>query len=66
MRRYLRPVIRIHRQRAAGRPEGCVVAHLGNGASMCARWWAQRRQPMGFTAVDGLPMGALAATSTLA
>src|SRR5258708_5396163 len=35
-----------------------VVAHLGNGASMCAI--AQRRSiatTMGFTPVDGLPMG---------
>jgi acetate kinase len=35
-----------------------VVLHLGNGASMCAL--AQRRSvasTMGFTAVDGLPMG---------
>jgi len=35
-----------------------VVAHLGNGASMCAmrgrRSWATS---MGFTALDGLPMG---------
>jgi acetate kinase len=35
-----------------------VVAHLGNGASMCAM---RRRQSvattMGFTALDGLPMG---------
>jgi acetate kinase len=35
-----------------------VVAHLGNGASMCAMY---RRQSvattMGFTALDGLPMG---------
>ena len=40
---------------AAGR---CVVLHLGNGASMCAL--AARRSianTMGFTAVDGLPMG---------
>jgi len=35
-----------------------IVAHLGNGASMCAM---QKRQSvattMGFTALDGLPMG---------
>lgn len=35
-----------------------IVAHLGNGASMCAmrgrRSWATT---MGFTALDGLPMG---------
>jgi acetate kinase len=40
---------------AAGR---VVVAHLGNGASMCAmRAGASVASTMGFTAVDGLPMG---------
>lgn len=35
-----------------------VVAHLGNGASMCAMVDAQSvASTMGFTAVDGLPMG---------
>ena len=35
-----------------------VVAHLGNGASMCAIDHGQSRaSTMGFTAVDGLPMG---------
>jgi acetate kinase len=35
-----------------------VVAHLGNGASMCAmRAGASVASTMGFTAVDGLPMG---------
>jgi acetate kinase len=40
---------------AAGRT---VVAHLGNGASMCAlREGRSVASTMGFTAVDGLPMG---------
>jgi acetate kinase len=40
---------------AAGR---VVVAHLGNGASMCAmRAGKSVASTMGFTAVDGLPMG---------
>jgi acetate kinase len=40
---------------AAGRT---VVAHLGNGASMCAMKDRQSAATtMGFTAVDGLPMG---------
>jgi acetate kinase len=40
---------------AAGRT---VVAHLGNGASMCAmRGGRSVASTMGFTAVDGLPMG---------
>jgi acetate kinase len=40
---------------AAGRT---VVAHLGNGASMCALRGGQSvASTMGFTAVDGLPMG---------
>lgn len=35
-----------------------VVAHLGNGASMCAMRACQSvATTMGFTAVDGLPMG---------
>jgi acetate kinase len=35
-----------------------VVAHLGNGASLCAmRSGASVASTMGFTAVDGLPMG---------
>jgi acetate kinase len=35
-----------------------VVAHLGNGASMCAmRDGRSVESTMGFTAVDGLPMG---------
>jgi acetate kinase len=40
---------------AAGR---VVVAHLGNGASMCAMLGGRSiASTMGFTAVDGLPMG---------
>jgi len=40
---------------AAGRT---VVAHLGNGASMCAMKGGKSvASTMGFTAVDGLPMG---------
>jgi len=40
---------------AAGR---VVVAHLGNGASMCAMHAGKSvASTMGFTAVDGLPMG---------
>ena len=40
---------------AAGR---VVVAHLGNGASMCAiRTGCSVASTMGFTAVEGLPMG---------
>jgi acetate kinase len=36
----------------------CVVLHLGNGASMCALQAGQSlASTMGFTAVDGLPMG---------
>ncbi len=35
-----------------------VIAHLGNGASMCAlREGRSRDSTMGFTALDGLPMG---------
>ena len=35
-----------------------IVAHLGNGASMCAiREGRSLANTMGFTAVDGLPMG---------
>jgi acetate kinase len=38
--------------------ERVVVAHLGNGASMCAlRHGCSIDSSMGFTAVDGLPMG---------
>lgn len=43
----------------AGRPGGrVVVAHLGHGASMCAiRDGQSIATTMGFTALDGLPMG---------
>ena len=48
----LREVAPFH---AAGR---VVVAHLGNGASMCAMRDGQSvASTMGFTALDGLPMG---------
>ena len=50
--RKLREVSPLH---AAGR---VVVAHLGNGASMCAiRDGHSIASSMGFTALDGLPMG---------
>jgi len=40
---------------AAGR---CIILHLGNGASMCAiNAGRSVASTMGFTAVDGLPMG---------
>ena len=45
---------------ALGRPATgrVVVAHLGNGASMCAMHDGQSvASTMGFTAVEGLPMG---------
>lgn len=36
----------------------CIVAHLGNGASMCAIQAGRSvASSMGFTALDGLPMG---------
>lgn len=36
----------------------CIVAHLGNGASLCAMQGGRSQaSTMGFTAVDGLPMG---------
>jgi acetate kinase len=38
--------------------EDVVIAHLGNGASMCAvRDGRAVASTMGFTALDGLPMG---------
>lgn len=41
-----------------GRTERVIVAHLGNGASMCAiKAGKSVASTMGFTAVDGLPMG---------
>ena len=41
-----------------------VVAHLGNGASLCAlRGGTSVATTMGFTALDGLPMGPAAGSS---
>lgn len=53
---YIASVLPRHDARAAvGRS---VVAHLGNGASMCAMVDGRSvASTMGFTAVDGLPMG---------
>ncbi len=47
------------REVAPGHAEGrLIVAHLGNGASMCAiKGGKSVATTMGFTAVDGLPMG---------
>lgn len=46
---------RIAPHHAKGR---CVITHLGNGASMCATMNGQSvASSMGFTALDGLPMG---------
>ncbi len=62
--RLPRPVLRIHR--GAGSPDVApdiadgrvVVAHLGSGASMCAIMPGKSvESTMGFTALDGLPMG---------
>ena len=51
---------RIDAEAARGR---CVVAHLGNGASMCATYdGASVATTMGFTALDGLMMGTRAGT----
>jgi len=53
---YIASVLPQHDARAAqGR---VVVLHLGNGASMCAMQAGRSMaSTMGFTAVDGLPMG---------
>jgi acetate kinase len=53
---YIASVLPRHDAKAAaGR---AVVAHLGNGASMCAMHAGKSvASTMGFTAVDGLPMG---------
>ena len=53
---YIASVLPEHDRRAA---EGrTIVAHLGNGASMCALHDGQSvASTMGFTALDGLPMG---------
>jgi len=49
---------RLHEIAPAVRAERLVVAHLGNGASMCAiRDGVSVGSTMGFTALDGLPMG---------
>jgi len=49
---YLR---RVHPRLAEGR---VVIAHLGNGASLCAvKDGRAMGSTMGFTAVDGMPMG---------
>ncbi len=46
------------KERPALRASKLVVAHLGNGASMCAiRDGRSVGSTMGFTALDGLPMG---------
>jgi acetate kinase len=48
-------LVRIAPHHAAGR---LVIAHLGNGASMCAIHGGQSvASTMGFSALDGLPMG---------
>ena len=52
---YIAHVLPGHTPRADGR---VIVAHLGNGASMCAMTKRQSRATsMGFTAIDGLMMG---------
>ncbi|MFZ6751484.1 acetate/propionate family kinase [Undibacterium sp. Ren11W] len=53
---YIASVLPDYDRRAAqGR---CVVLHLGNGASMCAiQGGVSVASTMGFTALDGLPMG---------
>ncbi len=52
---YIASVMVEHDPRLAGR---VVVLHLGNGASMCAmRDGSSVANTMGFTALDGLPMG---------
>ena len=53
---YIASVLPTVDQRAAG--GRTVVLHLGNGASMCALQAGRSvASTMGFTAVDGLPMG---------
>jgi acetate kinase len=53
---YVAGVLPRHDERAAG--GRTVVAHLGNGASMCALAGGRSvASTMGFTAADGLPMG---------
>jgi len=49
---------RLHEIAPAAAAERLIVAHLGNGASMCAiRNGVSVGSTMGFTALDGLPMG---------
>jgi acetate kinase len=53
---YIAGALPRHDERAAAGK--VVVAHLGNGASMCALDAGRSRaSTMGFTAADGLPMG---------
>jgi acetate kinase len=53
---YIASVLAQHDARAAAGKT--VVLHLGNGASMCAMLGGKSvASTMGFTAVDGLPMG---------
>ncbi len=48
----------LQRQHPAVAPGRVVVAHLGNGASMCAMQAGRSvASSMGFSALDGLPMG---------
>ncbi len=52
---YIARVLPEHTARAEGR---VLVAHLGNGASMCAMLGRKSQtSSMGFTAIDGLMMG---------
>jgi acetate kinase len=52
---YIARVLPEHTARASGR---VIVAHLGNGASMCAMVDGKSQtSSMGFTAIDGLMMG---------
>lgn len=52
---YIARVLPDHSSRADGR---VIVAHLGNGASMCAMHGRKSQATsMGFTAIDGLMMG---------
>ena len=62
--RLPRPVLRVHRERAARgragdrRRAAWWSPHLGSGASMCAMHGGRSvDSTMGFTALDGLPMG---------
>jgi acetate kinase len=58
---YIASALPRHDERAAAGKT--VVLHLGNGASMCAmRGGKSVATTMGFTAVDGLPMGTRSGT----